>query len=355
MPNDDTAVNVHKTSSDVVSGTAKQGPSPKTPPDSAAAKTGAVKAVPLKPAAVKPPPAALPRLAQPAAGTPWPAQGDKLSASIISFARFFSLSLKPEVTAAIRRQAFAPAAAPPQPDQSAGTAPEAAAKRREALSLAAAASLGKGVELTPRALESYAAAIDPEWFAVPEKRDGQGRRHKRHDGRGDARTPPAGTAGHKSAGDEPPAGPITASQLKEMALEAEAGDPLLATLNRLPGKNGRRWIVLPFTCGRDGEFRVSMRVLLEGEGRASRMVLDVCDNSSQRWVFAADWQGGALSGLSVFVQPEQSPQAHALLALDLSRHIEIPAGRISVGNYPGSFPGESPCVDDPLQSIDEVV
>ena len=33
---------------------------------------------------------------------------DKLSASIISFARFFSLPLKPNILAAIRRQAFLP-------------------------------------------------------------------------------------------------------------------------------------------------------------------------------------------------------------------------------------------------------
>ena len=306
--------------------------------------------------------------ALPAAGSQWAAQGDRLSSAILSFARFFSLSLKPETTAAIRRQVFASMPAQPQPDHTKAAttdaAPEAAAKQREALSLAAAAALGKGVELSPKALEAYAAAIDPTF---PDRRGsgGQGQRQ----GRRDTRTSPAeGQTGEKSTA-SPLTSPITAADLREAVLESAAEDPLLATLNRLPGKNGRRWIVLPFAFGKDGEFHVSMRVLLEGDNpaecHASRMIIDIAkyDPPSQRWLFAAEWQKGALAGLSVFVQPGQSPETHARLALDLSRHMEIPPERISVGNYSGSFPCESlgysqfsaQIANNLLHSIDEVV
>ena len=348
-------MNVRKTSADVIPESARQ---------NSPAKTAQSPKAPPSPATARPLPAAPSRAAS-VAGSQWLAPTDKLSAAIVSFARFFSLPLKPELTAAIRRQAFASMVAQPQPDHAKAAAteaaPQAAANRREALCLAAAASLGKGVELSPRGLEAYAAAIDPEWFAFPGRHGsgGQGRRQKRHGEQArDARASPAGVhAGQKPADDS-----ITASDLREAALEAESRDPLLATLNRLPGKDGRRWIVLPFAFGKDGrEFRVSMRVLLEGEGRASRMVLDIAEGGPEsgappwHWLFSAEWQGGALAGLSVFVQPAQSPKAQERLALDLSRLADIPAGRVSVGDYSGSFPCESPRADELLHSVDEAV
>ena len=354
MPNN--AVNVRKTSADVIPDLARQNPPTIKAPT---AKSPTVKAPTVKAPTVKTP--SMPAL--PAAGSQWAAQGDRLSSAILSFARFFSLSLKPETTATIRRQVFASMPTQPQPDHAKAAttdaAPEAAAKHREALSLAAAAALGKGVELSPKALEAYAAAIDPTF---PDRRGsgGQGRR----DGRRDTRTSPAeGQTGEKPAA-PPLTSPITAADLREAVLKSAAEDPVLATLNRLPGKNGRRWIVLPFAFGKDGEFHVSMRVLLEGDNpaecRASRMVIDIARyDTTGHWLFAAEWQKGALAGLSVFVQPEQSPKARAQLADELSRLMELPAERVCVRDYPGSFPCESldtaQIANNLLHSIDEVV
>ena len=344
-------MNVRKTSAEVISESARNSPpktaqSPKAPPSPVAAKPTA-----------KPLPAASSRAAP--VGSPWLAPTDRLSATIVSFARFFSLPLKPELVAAIRRQAFAPAMSPQDQSQpTTAEASQAAAKHREALSLAAAASLGKGVELSPKGLEAYAAAIDPGWeerVAFFERRgsDGQGRQRRQRDDRAAG----AGT-GQKPAASAP-SDTVSASELREAALQSEAGDPLLATLNRLPDKNGRRWVVFPFVFGKDGEYRVSMRILLEGEQCASRMVLDVAegdatgDEPPRRWLFAVERQGGDRAELSVYVQPRQPPKARTRLARELSRFMEIPIERIAVYDYSGSFPGESS--RDLLHSIDEAV
>jgi len=340
-------VNIQKTSADVIPESARQNSSKAPPPKTA-----------------QPPSPSPPRPA-PLAGSQWLAPTDRLSSAIVSFARFFSLPLKPELVAAIRRQAFAPAMLPQDQAQPANAeAPQAAARHREALSLAAAASLGKGAELSPKGLEAYAAAIDPGWeerIAFFERRGsgGQGRQRKQRDSRAvEART------GEKPAA-SPPDDTVSAQAIREAALGSEAGNPLLATLNRLPGKNGRRWVVFPFAFDKGGrEFRVSMRVLLEENGpageRASRMVLDVAECAAEsddlpgRWLFAVerrdDW-----AGLSVFVQPQQPPKAQAQLARELSRLMGIPAERISVHDYDGSFPCESPDEKNPLHTIDEAV
>jgi len=296
-----------------------------------------------------------------AAGLP----ADKLSASIISFSRFFSLPLQPELMAAIRRQAMAtPSTATPaaQADlakqaaanAAAENAPEtgAAAKIREALSLAAAAAESKGVELHPKGLETFAEAIDPDW-------------RKRENSGGDQR----GRRDKNQQQEENAPAKITAAGLKQMALEAAEQNPLLAILNRLPGKNGRRWIVLPFTFDEGGrEFKVSLRILLEEDQTSSRaacmaaaqVVLDIAE-SERRWLFALESTSSPRDAnlpanrLAVYLQPELPPAAHAPFARELSALLEIPPERISIRNRAESFPAESARADDLLRSINEAV
>jgi hypothetical protein len=280
---------------------------------------------------------------------------DKLSASIVSFARFFSLPLKPELMTSMRRQAMAqPSAA--QADMvkqaaanaAAETAPETgtAAKIREALSLAAAAAESKGVELHPKGLEAFAEAIDPEW-QKREHSDGHGQRGRRNKNQQEEENAPPKTA------------PITAAGLKQMALESAEKDPLLAILNRLPGKNGRRWIVLPFSFDEGGkEFKVSLRILLEAEqspNRAVCMALEIAE-SERRWLFALESANGLpAKKLTVYLQPELPPEAPAPLARELSALLEIPLERISIKTRAESFPCESAGADDLLRSINEAV
>lgn len=263
---------------------------------------------------------------------------DKLSSSIVSFARFFSLPLKPQLLADIRRQALG---SPPQPASSqsaasnlvSGESLTSLAKTREALSLAAAAAESKGVELQPKGLESYAEAIDPDW---QKRQDGERRNKKDKNQHGEK----------ESLKTEA----ITASRLKELAFEKMKKDPLLEILNKLPNKNGQRWIVFPFDFVQDGrEYRVSMRILLDDKHlRAACMALDIAESNAfdRRWLFVMESVNEKPVKLSVFLMPgsnqsESMIKNYNLLKPRLSELLEIPPERISVKISEESFPHEA--------------
>jgi hypothetical protein len=345
---------LHKTTGTTANKTAPEPPvrnAASKPPPSQAAKSSA----PVPPA---PAPRSTSALIA-AAGLPT----DKLSASIVSFARFFSLPLKPELMAAMRRQTLAHPAATQTATQAdavkqalaenvpaQNAADSAAAKIREALSLAAVAAESKGVELHPKGLEAFAEAIDPEW-QKREDSNGRGRRNNNRQQQEEENAPDKND-------------PITAAGLKQMALESAEKNPLLAILNRLPGKNGRRWIVLPFSFDEGGrEFKVSLRILLEADQSPHRAVcmaatcvaLDIAE-SERRWLFALESANGLpAKKLAVYLQPELPPAAHAPFARALSELMQIPLERISIRNRAESFPCESGGADDLLRSINEAV
>ena len=280
-----------------------------------------------------------------AAGLP----ADKLSASIISFARFFSLPLKPELLKHIRQQAFTTtpnaAASVPTPEEN---APEAGTvlKNREALSLAASAAEGKGVELQPKSLETYAQALDPESRQDGKQGDRRGKRDKNDDEKEE-------TALQKT-------GAMSAGSLEKTALEGAEKNPLLAILNRLPEKDGKRWIVLPFDFSDNGrEFKVSLRILLEtGKtvNRADCMALDIAirdtikNGGTERRLFVLE----PANRLSVYLRPEISPAQQQGLVRKLSVLLEIAPERIFIKTQTESFPFEAGCGDD-LGSINEAV
>jgi len=299
-----------------------------------------------------------------AAGLP----ADKLSTSIISFARFFSLPLKPELMASIRRQALAQQPATSATEENTAAMKRAAAepaltettaaKNREALSLAAAAAESKGIELHPKGLEAFAAAVDPDWQKRQDSGERErGRRNKNHQQE------------EENATDK--ASPITAAGLKEMALNAAEQNPLLAILNRLPGKNSRRWIALPFSFSEGGrEFKVSLRILLEADNKAShlaainvvatKVALDIAETNSteteRSWLFALEAAAACPANkLAVYLQPELPPKAHAPFARELSALLNIPLERISIKKRAESFPCESGCADELLRPVNEAV
>ena len=274
---------------------------------------------------------------------------DRLSAAIVSFARYFSLPLKPELLAALRRQAFAPAAAQTTPVVPGETGrvweaslPKEAPLMKEAYALAAAAAEGKGVELTPRGLEAYALAIDPD----RQEQRGEGHNRKRHKERDDK----AQDAAAKKT--------ISARELRDMAIESAEKDPLLSLLNRLPGKNNRRWLVFPFHFS-DREFRVTLRILLEGESQRENQALsvDIAESGEheRRWLFAAEAEGGSVRRLTVFFQPRLPARSCARFARELSGFTGIPTGHISVQEFSEPFPCESGRGNDLLRSINEAV
>jgi hypothetical protein len=282
---------------------------------------------------------------------------DKLSASIISFARFFSLPIKPETMAAIRRQALAQSSATAQSDAAksattqsdlarstaAGTVSDTGVgvKGREAFSLAAAAAESKGVELNPKGIEMFAEAIDPDQRGE-RGQDQRGRRNRNRD--------------EREEGASLKTGSLSASGVEEIALETAGNDPLLCVLNRMPGKNGQRWVVLPFNFSENGrDFRVSMRILLEAERAANRavcMALDIGEygesGAEKRRLFVLEPAGR----LSVYLQAELPPGEQASLVGELSALLEIPPERVSVKKWAVSFPCES---GDQMRFIDEAV
>jgi len=267
---------------------------------------------------------------------------DKLSSSVISFARFFSLPLKPQLLAEIRRSAFlpaninaanSPAAAVPQGDSA------SAVKFREALSLAAAAAESKGAELQPKGLESYAQAADPE-----RRYDEQKRRRSKDQKRRDDESPLKIKSADSSRSDL-----IAAEGLRKLFYENTRNDPLLEILNKLPGKNGRRWIVLPFDCP---DYNISIRILTDCNqvsANACCMALDIkIRESENRLIFALEAANNIPVRMTVFFKKELSQKEQAKIKKELSQIMEIPVDRVSVKISEESFPYEAGFAQPPV-------
>ena len=278
-----------------------------------------------------------------AAGLP----ADKLSASIVSFARFFSLPLKPQLLADIRRQAFTPQLT--QPAQAQTTQTQAAQTQniqsqnaqetiRSALSLAAAAAESKGVELQPKGLDLYAEAINPDSQRRQDKEQQQKKQNREQEEK-----------------------EITAEGIKKMAFKSEEDNPLLNILNKLPSKNGQRWVVLPFDFSQDGkDFRVSMRILLDDKqvsNMAACMALDISVNEisinmEQKWLFVLESSGENPVRLSVFSQSELPQKTQLKYKNELSKLLGISPERIFIKSSNEQFPFEA---GEPLAAVDEAV
>ena len=307
---------------------------------------------------------------------------DKLSASITAFARFFSLSLKPQLLADIRRHALMPQMQTNTTQQAASAQPSLAnpsaltdsadaqksftdVKTREApqsirlaISLAAAAAESKGVELQQKGLESYASAfteaVDPD--------------RRRHDDDEQRRRRDKDQNEQENA--------ITADNLKKMALHNLEKDPLLDILNKLPGKNGKRWIVIPFEfCEGDREYFVSMRILTDDIQKefntdieptvrrkilsqsCSFLTLDVLmkkGNEEDRRLFILESSGENLVRVSVCVWQELPSKDQYQLKKEISEVFNIPFERVNIRVSKETFPFEAEFCGSPA-SVDEAV
>jgi hypothetical protein len=312
---------------------------------------------------------------------------DKLSSSIISFARFFSLPLKPQLLADLRRSAFA------SPSQTANQASAAKAnpantnatgdtnpslateKTRYALSLSAASAESKGVELSPKGLESYAQAVDPDSRRQDE--EGRRRRRNREQDEQTEKTSLKTEAVKKPQYGESSSPQLTADGLKKMFLEYAEQNPLIEILNRLPCKNGQRWIVLPFDFTKDGKkYSVSMRVMLEERSlnRAVCMALDIVEseniepdaehsmqerssgeaNNERRWLFVTESANDKPVKISVYLQGELSLKSQSRFKRELSNLFKISSEHINIKNRTEPFPYEASFADN-FSLVDEAV
>jgi hypothetical protein len=298
---------------------------------------------------------------------------DNLSASIISFVRYFSLPLNPGLLAQIRRDSFSST-----PEESARTEDDPALKSREsesprtAAALAAAAAAAKGVKLNRGALEKYAAAADPEYPANrPESRDraadsggnsggggshGSGGREQGEENR------PASPGGKRRTGAALTAGDAAgADTLRDKILHAGERDPLLDLLNRLPGKNGQRWIVIPFSvAGETGEFRVSLRLLLHEVppgGYPGRLALDISGGGKNglHWLFVFDKPAEGDPRLQVRLWPPEGKKRLDFFKKELSRLFLFHPKQISVQNDGEFSVFAMDCRDNVLPSVNKEV
>ncbi|MCL2558018.1 MAG: hypothetical protein FWE09_06015 [Treponema sp.] len=242
-----------------------------------------------------------------AAGLP----ADGLSSAIVSFASFFSLPIRPDVMSAIRRQAL--------PQNMSGAKEDAS--DRQARALASAAAESKGARLSEKALDAYARALDPDGG----KREGE---------RGEKNP----TRDRLNAG-----AAIDPGQLRESALEAEKKAPALAALNRMRGRDGRRWIALPFEFEREGRgFKVSMRLLLDEPGNGL-MVLDIApEDGGRKWLFSLSYEDGQCARLIAYVDPDLATgDAAGRIAGEIADLMGIPSGHVSLQERALPFPVEA--------------
>jgi hypothetical protein len=136
--------------------------------------------------------------------------------------------------------------------------------------------------------------------------------------------------------------------LKERVLEAAEKIPLLRFLNRIPGKDGRRWIVLPFgfTEG-ERKYEASLRIMLEGD--RCRMALDLAEEGQngeilRRRLFVMERAPGEAPALSVSLWPGRRETELRSLKKRLAACLELPRNYIQIKNadnkmdFSGFFP-----------------
>jgi hypothetical protein len=231
---------------------------------------------------------------------------DALSAALIAFARYFSISLNPALLKALRREILASgkSSSPESP-------PEKTALEADALSALIADD--KGVILSPQALEHYA-----RFLSSPGGNRFQPDKGEDHDR------------------EECP----DAEELRVLVEEQGQNDDTLSFLNNLPGKNGQRWLVFPFSISVRGiEFQVFLR-LLKKEPVSSvngapledgHLIVDI-SSPKRQWRCFLKKAGEKLSA-DLRVYPRQPPGALKKLQKEAERILG--EGRGFFGSFKG--------------------
>ena len=188
---------------------------------------------------------------------------DALSAALLVFTRFFSLSADKALIGSLRREILGLIKT-----SSPGSAEEKAAL--EARAMAAVIATDKGVFLTPGALERYARFLTQTSFItglMPRTSgDKESPSSKTAAAPQDSREKSLGKSSGKSRGESEEEIPEP-DELKAIAETQMREDGFLDLLNYLPGKNGQYWLVFPFDVNVRGiELKVLLRVLTNEGG-----------------------------------------------------------------------------------------
>lgn len=299
---------------------------------------------------------------------------DLLSASILSFARYFSLSLNPGLMAKIRRESLS--VFPAETPRGKALSPQDRGAQTAA-AFAAAAAAAKGLELSREGLAAYAAAIDPDYpekhsgdsaenpqgGADPGQNSGGGDSGPENQKNGEGGGEPRGTFKGSPQGGSDPGDFIRPETLREKVLAIEGQNPLLDLLNRIPGKNGERWISLPFAFTRgDTEYRISLHISLAApcsHTASCRLAMDISggprDKPMFRWFFIHDKFAGEEPRLRARFWPPENGRVLKSFQKELSRLFDIQINKINLQNNEEYASGEKNYGDDILPTINEEV
>jgi hypothetical protein len=231
---------------------------------------------------------------------------DALSSSLISFFKFFSLPLDSSVLKQIRREVL---------ESKSGNG-----KSADSAALAASAAFDKGVHLSDEALSEYAAAIDPA-----ERRDEQSS-PENNGGAGFDQSSSNQSASdhHQKRNTEEKSTPLP-EDIHNLMDEIDASDSFLGYVNKIPGKNGKKWIVLPFNFVSGAiEFSVSVRILIDTNNdfnhSVERLAVDVVSNglvNERRWFFFISKAQDAFYRAQIAVSPNLHKTEQSLLLTEL--------------------------------------
>ena len=206
----------------------------------------------------------------------------------------------------------------------------AGGRAKEAFAFAALAAADKGLELSPPALAEYAAAIDPD------ARGNEGRQGANSQGRD------SGQTDDDADDDSDEKDKVQEHKvLKRRVLQTAESSALLKLLNRLPGKNGQRWLVFPFSFAKKGrQFAASLKILLGSEAGqgGGKMTLDIAEQGAQggakgrRWLFTLDVDKRGKKRLAATLTPPRRDWGLKAFARRLSQFMEMPLQDVAVQN-----------------------
>jgi hypothetical protein len=236
---------------------------------------------------------------------------DALSVALLVFARYFSVSISPDLMKTLRREILGSG-------KSSSPATQAEKTELEAETLSSLIALDKGVELSPQALEHYA-----RFFSFPDKnpsrQDEKGNRDlDRNCDRGQEESPET-------------------EELRILTEEQGQNDGVLALLNQLPGKNGQHWLVFPFSVKVKGiELQVFLRLLKKDpvfarEDGHLHLIVDISGPKKQWRCFLNKASEEFLADLRVY--PRQSPRAIKKLQKEAEQILK--EGRALFGSFKG--------------------
>jgi len=193
---------------------------------------------------------------------------DTLSLALLTFARYFSLPIKPGLIRQLRREIL---------DTGKASSPETTEGKAalDSQSMAAVIAVDKGLVLNSEALSRYAAFLLPPLPGGEKKEERKDR-------------------------EESP----ESEELQAIAEEQTQKDDLLSFLNSIPGKNGQFWMVFPFSIKvRGTELNVFLRLLKKEQMPAKdgeELILDISGPKRQWRCFLRKISGKFHADIQVY-------------------------------------------------------